>query len=400
MEKEITNDTLKDAPYEMSDSAIVGYMSMYGEVVSNSIRHGRVVYKGKSFDNGTTYLQIINCSPTLPNVTQFGKYPVRIFADNGRTACSYCGLSDHPSYRCGNKDTARKTCFYCKCEGHVKKDCPELQKKKEKRCYQCNETGHLRRNCPNLDDEEEDERYSYDPSHEPEQSESAYMNDTIDDFGDNYRPTGSKPTRVVLGASNCKRCELDDENVYNASISGMTLVNIANVIDTVGPQVDEVEKVVVCLGTNDISRNKTNPDRVNVCVTKAVELVTNAFEYAEVGICTVIPRKGSSVNTNELNAATNAVNDFIRTMCEVDEKLALIDVHAMFVKEGVIDTALYDQYDPSGIHVNAKGAKTLADEFQRFFTKQGRNLKKRDRPISASSSNPSPISRTEKKSKW
>ena len=140
VEIEITNVTIKDTPYEMSDAAIVVNMSRYGEVVSGSIRHGKVKFRGITFDNGTRYLQVINCVPILPSATTFGTFTVRIFADNGRTPCLHCGLADHPSFRCENKRLNQKSCYFCKSEGHLKKECPEFLRQKEKRCYNCNET--------------------------------------------------------------------------------------------------------------------------------------------------------------------------------------------------------------------------------------------------------------------
>ncbi|KAK3104929.1 hypothetical protein FSP39_013379 [Pinctada imbricata] len=85
-EKETTNVTIKDAPYEKADATICSFMSKFGEIVSGSIRHGQVTFKDQKFDNGTRYLQILNCTPSLPASTTFWSFPVRIFADNGRTA--------------------------------------------------------------------------------------------------------------------------------------------------------------------------------------------------------------------------------------------------------------------------------------------------------------------------
>ena len=389
VEKEITNVTIKDAPYEMSDAAIAGYMSRYGEVVSGSIRHGKVKFRGIAFDNGTRYLQIINCVPILPNATTFGNFTVRIFADNGRTPCLHCGLTDHPSFRCENKRVAQKSCYFCKSEGHIKKDCPEFLRQKEKRCYNCNETGHLRRDCPNFDSENLDSES--DGSAHEEYVDSAYMNETIEDRIAAIRSNVDSditPTHVVLGASNCNRCTFDGDGIVNASISGATLTNIPNVIQSANSQIGEkhVDKVVISSGTNDVTRNKLNPDRISAYATKAVELVKDAFSEAEIGFSTILPRKGSSVHAKELNSTTCAVNTFIRNMCAADESLKLIDAHAAFIKDDVTNVALYDQYDPSGVHINSHGAKCLADTFMNFFAETERNAKKRSRAASSTSS--------------
>ena len=147
-----------------------------------------------------------------------------------------------------------------------------------------------------------------------------------------------------------------------------------------------VDKVVISLGTNDVTRNKLNPDRISAYATKAVELVKDAFSEAEIGFSTILPRKGSSVHAKELNSTTCAVNTFIRNMCAADESLKLIDAHAAFIKDDVTNVALYDQYDPSGVHINSYGAKCLADTFMNFFAETGRNAKKRSRAASSTSS--------------
>ena len=70
VEKTITNVTIKDAPYEVSDCYIAKQMMKYGEVIPGSVRRGYI--KGTNIENGSRYLQIINCAPTLPNRTDFG----------------------------------------------------------------------------------------------------------------------------------------------------------------------------------------------------------------------------------------------------------------------------------------------------------------------------------------
>jgi hypothetical protein len=45
----------------MSDQFIATHMSKYGQVVSGSIKRG--VIKGTNIENGTRYVQILNCAP-------------------------------------------------------------------------------------------------------------------------------------------------------------------------------------------------------------------------------------------------------------------------------------------------------------------------------------------------
>jgi hypothetical protein len=77
---------------------IATQMMKYGEVIPGSVRRGYI--KGTNIENGSRYLQIINCAPTLPNRTDFGRFEVRLFADNNRTQCLHCKQTNHPSYAC------------------------------------------------------------------------------------------------------------------------------------------------------------------------------------------------------------------------------------------------------------------------------------------------------------
>lgn len=57
-DKSIMNVTVKDAPVEMDDAAIVSVLQAYGALESGSVRRGTV--KGTQIENGTRYLQMIN----------------------------------------------------------------------------------------------------------------------------------------------------------------------------------------------------------------------------------------------------------------------------------------------------------------------------------------------------
>jgi hypothetical protein len=81
------------------------------------------VLLGTHIENGSRYLQIINCAPTLPNRTDFGRFEVRFFADNNRTQCLHCKQTNHPSYACRQKPTWQKRCYNCNDLGHLARDC-------------------------------------------------------------------------------------------------------------------------------------------------------------------------------------------------------------------------------------------------------------------------------------
>jgi hypothetical protein len=54
--EQVKNVTIKDAPCELSDIAMCGYISTFGEVVQDSLRRGTM--KGTSIQTGTRYLGV------------------------------------------------------------------------------------------------------------------------------------------------------------------------------------------------------------------------------------------------------------------------------------------------------------------------------------------------------
>ena len=75
-------------PYEVQNCFVATQMLRYGQVIPDSVRRGYI--KGTNIENGSRYLQMLKCDKTLPNKTNFGRFEVRIFADNNRTECKYC----------------------------------------------------------------------------------------------------------------------------------------------------------------------------------------------------------------------------------------------------------------------------------------------------------------------
>lgn len=86
---------------------------------------------------------------------------------------------------------------------------------------------------------------------------------------------------LLLGASNCKKLGVFDDNIINVSISGSTLDNIEEIVSkakSIGFESNKcIDNIVVCLGTNDVTRNRTDPDEVNINATHAINCVKLAF---------------------------------------------------------------------------------------------------------------------------
>ena len=101
VERVITNVTIKDAPYELSDEHIIYHMKMFGEVVEHSFKRGTIL--GTDIETGTRYLQMVNVKEPIPIKVKLGRFNVRIFTDN-KTVCKVCSNTGHPFYRCPDKD--------------------------------------------------------------------------------------------------------------------------------------------------------------------------------------------------------------------------------------------------------------------------------------------------------
>ncbi|KAK3108528.1 hypothetical protein FSP39_009977 [Pinctada imbricata] len=84
----------------------------------------------------------------------------------------------------------------------------------------------------------------------------------------------------------------------------------------------------------------------------------------------------ASMFRNGIQLTTSTVNEYIKTVCEEDEELKLIDLNTVFTKEGIANQTLYDQHDSSGVHVNELGAKLMLENFNNFFSKNGPKRKK------------------------
>ena len=139
VDKIVTNVTIKDAPYELSDIFILQHMRTFVEVVEHSIRRGTI--KGTGIETGTRYVQLVNCRKVIPVLTTFGRFKVRLFLDN-KTECKVCKDTGHPSFRCPQKEQQQRLCYRCKSPSHITRDCTN-----DIVCNYCNGQGHKKAEC-------------------------------------------------------------------------------------------------------------------------------------------------------------------------------------------------------------------------------------------------------------
>jgi lysophospholipase L1-like esterase len=100
---------------------------------------------------------------------------------------------------------------------------------------------------------------------------------------------------VILGASNYTRLVFENPNVHNISVSGTTLDQVQQLLDKSDSQVDSenVDSVVLSLGTNDVTQYRNDTEQIIVNVTTCV-LDTGNFVIDRLGIRMFVTCKQST----------------------------------------------------------------------------------------------------------
>ena len=92
----------------------------------------------------------------------------------------------------------------------------------------------------------------------------------------------------------CARLLFENVNVHNIFVSGTTLDQVQKLLDKSDSQVDSenVDSVVLSLGTNYVTQNRNDTEQIIVNVTTCVENVKHKYLNANIGVCNIPPRKG------------------------------------------------------------------------------------------------------------
>ena len=163
-----------------------------------------------------------------------------------------------------------------------------------------------------------------------------------------------------------------------------------------------VDKVVISLGTNDITKSKGDHDQVNINLTHAIHQVKCNFPNSVVGICTILPRKGKGPNITKCNDTVLNVNIFLKKLC-IREQIECVDAYELFTKQGNVLKSLFDNTDSSGVHISVEGCTNIRDEIVTFFDSDkviSVELKTpRKRTNSALSSTPNSVERQNKQTR-
>ena len=133
VEKPLTFLTIYDAPFELSDLAIIKRLSPYCEVLHyRRSKHSLA----PNIYNGLRHYQV-RISKPIPSFLRFGKFQVFVKHSCQVPTCRKCNLPGHFSNVCPNRVS-----FNCEGLRHEARDCPCPVL-----CCLCKEEGHLGINC-------------------------------------------------------------------------------------------------------------------------------------------------------------------------------------------------------------------------------------------------------------
>ena len=133
VDKRLTFLTIYDAPFKLSDLAIIKRLSPYCEVLH--YRRGKHSLAPNIY-NGLRHYRV-RISKPIPSFLRFGKFQVFVKHNGQVPTCRKCNHPGHFSNVCPNR-----VCFNCEGLGHEARDCPCPVL-----CCLCKEEGHLGINC-------------------------------------------------------------------------------------------------------------------------------------------------------------------------------------------------------------------------------------------------------------
>ena len=133
IDRPLTFLTVYDAPFELSDLAIIKRLSPFCEVIN--YRRGKFDFMPDVY-NGLRHYRVRLIKP-IPSFLRFGRYQILLKHDGQRPTCRRCNCLGHYSNACDIK-----ICFNCENIGHEANRCPA-----PKLCSICKEDGHLGVNC-------------------------------------------------------------------------------------------------------------------------------------------------------------------------------------------------------------------------------------------------------------
>lgn len=442
-DKIIMNVTVKDAPFEMSDTVIVTALQAYGAVENGSVRRGKI--KGTSIENGTRYLQMLNVEKEIPREHQIGRFKLRIFCDkNAAKRCFRCLSTDRMVSECP-EDTV--VCAYCGIPGHRRRECEEYQelelkldqklgtppwgrggnmqrpqqhtqqqqtdnsqqegKKTDQLAQQQRQQQQQQQHLDNYQKHEEqvipaepaeehvvmDDSFSGTPlwcpqkAGDPLQAADGGVNDETEKLPSEARSIHHN--RLLLGASLIKHIDLGEDAKVIAK-SGATAANVDHLLGMALEEVEanDIQHVIIHLGTNDAMQNKGDADAIRLNISDCINKVGHTFPEANLTVASIPPRKGKSAAIIGYNTLVSSINTYLQKLSERTDNLEFLDNTHIYMNNGNnINRRHYSDSDSSGVHLSKDGQRVFKQQFLNHMNPQTTQDRKRVRSSGSSTPN-------------
>ena len=186
-------------------------------------------------------------------------------------------------------------------------------------------------------------------------------------------------TTLLIGASNLNYIEPPDGvMITNKSGAGMTL---------------DPEKVVLHLGTNDVTKSNKRVAPVAISFQKTLTELKERFPTSTLVLCSIPPRRGtktvSAKDTTTINQVSLTVNSIIKEQCDQsDGKMMYVDNwYKFYGSKGGVLHRLYAN-DGSGVHLNKDGKALVMNNIMKIVESETSTKKRKqaclpDTPLSA-----------------
>ena len=151
---------------------------------------------------------------------------------------------------------------------------------------------------------------------------------------------------LVLGDSNSNRIHFKDPDVKNISISGGSASTVNELLEKAESEAGDkkVKRIAVHLGTNDISRFKTDTNQTILEITTTLSKVHEKFPTSEIAFSSIPYRRGKSPQIENLNKTVKLVNEYVLKLAKKESYIYFLNNDDL-VKDGIPMRSMYKTND-------------------------------------------------------
>ncbi|CAH1794298.1 unnamed protein product [Owenia fusiformis] len=357
VERDAINVTLRDIPIEIPNSVIHAHISKYAENVED-VSHGYIRKSDGTISTvktGVRYITVTGLKTPIPNNPTIAGHTGRL-SYRGQP-CSTCSSTDHPYYRCPNKEGTG--CFRCGSKEHRIKDCmnawgtsSNLPQKSIPPKTQSNVT-HIK-----FDDMTTDSQKSA-STNEEMKSDQAAINDKEKE--NDITSEDTNYDTIIVGASmvNAMSGELKDAGIDVRAKSGKRVEEMKELLYSQPIDREIIKNIGIHAGVNNICYYNDSPEDTAVKYDNLVKDINQDMPNAKIYVCSISPIH--PYKQEGLNSKVRKMNKLLKCMCDRLEYTTFIDTFDLLLcKSGLTAQSDYTMSDPKGIHLSNKGYRKLA----------------------------------------